>query len=157
MYMYVPFKKSRIFQNVTLLSYFLQHLQMELAIGPLCRRVSDLGKPYKLLRAFRPLLFQTSEHIANSPALGEIIPHSTALHFLFARAPAELMSPHEVRHRIVFDNWLNFCFLPKILRNSFAGFLKCLKHEIFINIVGRNLTYPELNLTEIDWNLFTHS
>ena len=104
MYMYVPFKKSRIFQNVTLLSYFLQHLQMELAIGPLCRRVSDLGKPYKLLRAFRPLLFQTSEHIANSPALGEIIPHSTALHFLFARAPAELMSPHEVRHRIVFDN-----------------------------------------------------
>ncbi|XP_033647188.1 conserved oligomeric Golgi complex subunit 5-like [Asterias rubens] len=70
--------------------------QMELAVTPMCRRVSDLGRPYKLLRAFRPLLFQTSEHISSSPALGEIIPYSTALHFLFARAPAELMSPHEV-------------------------------------------------------------
>ncbi|KAM3832432.1 conserved oligomeric Golgi complex subunit 5 isoform 2-T2 [Vipera latastei] len=27
--------------------------QMELAVAPLCRRVSDLGKPYKLLRSFR--------------------------------------------------------------------------------------------------------
>ncbi|KAL8202177.1 UNVERIFIED_CONTAM: hypothetical protein K2H54_057118 [Gekko kuhli] len=34
-------------------------LQMELAVAPLCRRVSDLGKPYRLLRSFRPLLFQT--------------------------------------------------------------------------------------------------
>ena len=78
--------------------------QMELAVAPLCRRVSDLGKPYKLLRAFRPLLFQTSEHIAKTPALGEIIPHSTALHFLFARAPSELMSPHEVSARQVETN-----------------------------------------------------
>lgn len=27
--------------------------QMELAVHPLCKRVSDLGKSYKLLRAFR--------------------------------------------------------------------------------------------------------
>ncbi|XP_071081856.1 conserved oligomeric Golgi complex subunit 5-like [Haliotis cracherodii] len=69
--------------------------QMELAISPFCRRVSDLGKAYKLLRSFRPLLFQTKEHIAQSPALGEIIPYSTAIHFLFARAPQELKSPHQ--------------------------------------------------------------
>uniref|UniRef100_A0A8C9WB29 Conserved oligomeric Golgi complex subunit 5 n=1 Tax=Scleropages formosus TaxID=113540 RepID=A0A8C9WB29_SCLFO len=69
--------------------------QMELAVAPLCRRVSDLGKPYRLLRSFRPLLFQTSEHIANSQATGDLIPYSTILHFLFTRAPPELKSPNQ--------------------------------------------------------------
>ncbi|KAG7455953.1 hypothetical protein MATL_G00246540 [Megalops atlanticus] len=69
--------------------------QMELAVAPLCRRVSDLGKAYRLLRSFRPLLFQTSEHIASSQAVGDLIPYSTILHFLFTRAPAELKSPHQ--------------------------------------------------------------
>ncbi|MED6259542.1 Conserved oligomeric Golgi complex subunit [Ataeniobius toweri] len=27
--------------------------QMEMAVAPLCRRVSDLGKPYRMLRSFR--------------------------------------------------------------------------------------------------------
>lgn len=69
--------------------------QMELAVAPLCRRVSDLGKPYRLLRSFRPLLFQTNELIASSQALGDVIPYSTILHFLFTRAPPELKSPHQ--------------------------------------------------------------
>ncbi|XP_047245427.1 conserved oligomeric Golgi complex subunit 5 [Girardinichthys multiradiatus] len=69
--------------------------QMEMAVAPLCRRVSDLGKPYRMLRSFRPLLFQTSELIASSPALGDLIPYSTVLHFLFTRAPPELKSPHQ--------------------------------------------------------------
>lgn len=69
--------------------------QMEMAVAPLCRRVSDLGKPYRMLRSFRPFLFQTSELIANSPAVGDLIPYSTLLHFLFTRAPSELKSPHQ--------------------------------------------------------------
>ncbi|XP_023694125.1 conserved oligomeric Golgi complex subunit 5 [Paramormyrops kingsleyae] len=69
--------------------------QMELAVAPLCRRVSDLGKPYRLLRSFRPLLFQTSELIASSQAVGDLIPYSTMLHFLFTRAPLDLKSPHQ--------------------------------------------------------------
>ncbi|XP_013925117.1 PREDICTED: conserved oligomeric Golgi complex subunit 5, partial [Thamnophis sirtalis] len=69
--------------------------QMELAVAPLCRRVSDLGKSYKLLRSFRPMLFQTSEHISNSPAVGDIIPYSTVIQFLFTRAPPELKSPFQ--------------------------------------------------------------
>ena len=131
--------------------------QMELAIAPLCRRVGDLGKHYRLLRAFRycnlntaklmnpficvshilsvnksrnflvefynekcclhgtknkqnrhilitlfiafrPLLFQTSEHISTGPALGDIIPYSAVLLFLFSRAPPELKAPHEVQN-----------------------------------------------------------
>ncbi|RXM32229.1 Conserved oligomeric Golgi complex subunit 5 [Acipenser ruthenus] len=42
-----------------------------------------------------PLLFQTSEHIAKSQAVGDLIPYSAILHFLFTRAPSELKSPHQ--------------------------------------------------------------
>ncbi|XP_040199470.1 conserved oligomeric Golgi complex subunit 5 [Rana temporaria] len=69
--------------------------QMELAVAPLCRRVADLGKSYRLLRSFRPLLFQTSEHIANSTSVGDLIPFSVILQFLFTRAPPELKSPYQ--------------------------------------------------------------
>ncbi|XP_056429563.1 conserved oligomeric Golgi complex subunit 5 isoform X1 [Hyla sarda] len=69
--------------------------QMELAVAPLCRRVADLGRSYRLLRSFRPLLFQTSEHIANSASVGDIIPYSVILQFLFTRAPPELKSPYQ--------------------------------------------------------------
>ncbi|KAG9490032.1 hypothetical protein GDO78_005767 [Eleutherodactylus coqui] len=69
--------------------------QMELAVAPLCRRVADLGRSYRLLRSFRPLLFQTSEHIANSASVGDLIPFSVILQFLFTRAPPELKSPYQ--------------------------------------------------------------
>ncbi|XP_062338833.1 conserved oligomeric Golgi complex subunit 5 isoform X1 [Osmerus eperlanus] len=69
--------------------------QMEMAVAPLCRRVSELGRPYRLLRSFRPLLFQNSELIASSSAVGDLIPYSTLLHFLFTKAPTELKSPHQ--------------------------------------------------------------
>ncbi|KAM6986870.1 conserved oligomeric Golgi complex subunit 5 [Aplochiton taeniatus] len=83
--------------------------QMELAVGPLCRRVSELGKPYRLLRSFRPLLFQTSELIATSSAVGDLIPYSTMLHFLFTRAPPELKSPHQRAEWSVarYSQWLD--------------------------------------------------
>ncbi|XP_014663844.1 PREDICTED: conserved oligomeric Golgi complex subunit 5-like [Priapulus caudatus] len=68
--------------------------QMEAAISPLCYRISDLGKSYRLLRSFRPFLFQTPEHIAASSSLGEAVSYSLALNFLFARAPKELKAPH---------------------------------------------------------------
>ena len=44
----------------------------------------------------RPLLFQTSELISSSAVVGELIPYSTLLSFLFSRAPGELRSPHQV-------------------------------------------------------------
>lgn len=69
--------------------------QMELAVAPLCRRVSDLGRPYRMLRSFRPLLFQASELVASNPAVGELIPYSTILHLLFSRGPPELKAPHQ--------------------------------------------------------------
>ncbi|KAM9824237.1 conserved oligomeric Golgi complex subunit 5 isoform 3-T3 [Neosynchiropus ocellatus] len=83
--------------------------QMEMAVAPMCRRVSDLGKPYRMLRSFRPLLFQTSNLICSSPAVGELIPFSTLLHFLFSRAPPELKSPHQRTEWSVarYSQWLD--------------------------------------------------
>ncbi|KAM9312504.1 conserved oligomeric Golgi complex subunit 5 [Gastrophryne carolinensis] len=83
--------------------------QMELAVAPLCRRVADLGKSYRLLRSFRPLLFQTSEHIANSSSVGDLIPYSVALQFLFTRAPPELKSPYQRAEWSVarYSQWLD--------------------------------------------------
>uniref|UniRef100_A0A2I2ZAW7 Conserved oligomeric Golgi complex subunit 5 n=1 Tax=Gorilla gorilla gorilla TaxID=9595 RepID=A0A2I2ZAW7_GORGO len=83
--------------------------QMELAVGPFCRRVSDLGKSYRMLRSFRPLLFQASEHVANSPALGDVIPFSIIIQFLFTRAPAELKSPFQRAEwsHTRFSQWLD--------------------------------------------------
>ncbi|KAG8508487.1 Conserved oligomeric Golgi complex subunit 5, partial [Galemys pyrenaicus] len=83
--------------------------QMELAVGPFCRRVSDLGKPYRMLRSFRPLLFQTNEHVAKSPTLGDIIPFSIVIQFLFTRAPPELKSPFQRAEwsHARFSQWLD--------------------------------------------------
>ncbi|XP_040858402.1 conserved oligomeric Golgi complex subunit 5 isoform X4 [Ochotona curzoniae] len=83
--------------------------QMELAVGPFCRRVSDLGRSYRMLRSFRPLLFQTNEHVANSPALGDVIPYSIIIQFLFTRAPAELRSPFQRAEwsHARFSQWLD--------------------------------------------------
>ncbi|XP_067934499.1 conserved oligomeric Golgi complex subunit 5-like isoform X2 [Watersipora subatra] len=82
--------------------------QMELAVHPLCKRVGDLGKSYKLIRAFRPLLFQSTEHILQSPAIGDVIPISTVLHYLFTRAPEQLLSPHQVANWSLsrYTHWL---------------------------------------------------
>ncbi|XP_071540441.1 conserved oligomeric Golgi complex subunit 5 [Panulirus ornatus] len=83
--------------------------QMELAVSPLCSRPSELGRPYRIVRSFRPLLFQTVEHIIASPSIGDVIPYSSVLHFLFAKAPAELRSPHQTAGWSVsrYSNWLD--------------------------------------------------
>ncbi|XP_012412809.1 conserved oligomeric Golgi complex subunit 5 isoform X2 [Trichechus manatus latirostris] len=83
--------------------------QMELAVGPFCRRISDLGKSYRMLRSFRPLLFQTNECVASSPVLGDIIPFSVIIQFLFTRAPAELKSPFQRAEwsHARFSQWLD--------------------------------------------------
>lgn len=62
----------------------------------ICSNVITMFYNFLLCFFGRPLLFQSVEHVSESPALGEIIPRSTLLHFLFARAPMEIKSPHVV-------------------------------------------------------------
>lgn len=83
--------------------------QMELCLRPLCSQLNSLGHHYRMLRAFKPLLFQTSEHVINSPALGNALPYSTVLHFLFSKAPSEFRSPHQTVgwSRANYSTWLD--------------------------------------------------
>jgi hypothetical protein len=70
--------------------------QLEMAIGPLCQRIGDLGKTYRILRSFKPLLFQNAETISKSAAIGDLIPYSLVLQFLISCfAPNDIKSPHE--------------------------------------------------------------
>ena len=71
------------------------YAQMELALSPLCRTVSDMGKPYELLRDMRPLFFESPTEIANNALVGARIPFSLVLHLLISLSPAQLTSPHE--------------------------------------------------------------
>ena len=61
------------------------------AIGP--TGLTALGASYRLLRAFRALLFLTPEDMATFPGLGTTVPYSTCLHLMFSRCPAVLPSP----------------------------------------------------------------
>ena len=70
--------------------------QVELALSPFCRRLTDLGKHYKILKAFRSLLILSSEELANHFAVGDVVPYDIVLQHLFSRAPTELRSPHQV-------------------------------------------------------------
>uniref|UniRef100_A0A8C5FIQ1 Conserved oligomeric Golgi complex subunit 5 n=1 Tax=Gadus morhua TaxID=8049 RepID=A0A8C5FIQ1_GADMO len=102
--------------------------QMELTVAPLCRRVSDLGKPYRMLRSFRPLLFQTSELISSSAVVGELIPYSTLLSFLFSRAPGELRSPHQVHvHTHTPSNTSHTLMVFPLLRGALEAYVQSVR------------------------------
>jgi len=61
------------------------------AIGP--TGLTALGGSYRLLRAFRSLLFLTPADMATFPGLGSTVPYSIALHLLISRCPDILPSP----------------------------------------------------------------
>lgn len=73
--------------------------QIEAALSPLCHSIAEMGPSYRQLRSVRPLLFQTPEHIVTSPAIGDVIAHSTILHMLFSRACGQLQPPYKVVRR----------------------------------------------------------
>lgn len=81
-----------------LLRLVVDFAQIELALSPFCRRLVDLGKHYKILKAFRSLLILTPEEIQHSSAVGDVVPYEIVLHHLFSRAPSEMRSPHQVGH-----------------------------------------------------------
>jgi len=70
--------------------------QLELAIGPICERMGDLGRSYQVLRAFKTVLLLSPEAISKSPVLGDPVPYYLILHFLISNyAPEELRPPQK--------------------------------------------------------------
>lgn len=83
--------------------------QLEFTITPLCKRFQDIGPVYKLFRAFKPLLFQSTEDVPSNPNLGDSLPYSTVFHFLFSSAPPHMLSPHTVAGWTIpqYSEWLD--------------------------------------------------
>lgn len=71
-----------------------------MALQPLAGRQppADIGwgKHLRTLRSLRTLIGCPAKEVAASPAVGTALPHSLVLTSLFAQAPAELLSPHQV-------------------------------------------------------------
>ncbi len=76
--------------------------QLELALEPILELQHKAGgtsnavaQSTATLRAFREVLFMLPEDVVESAMLGRALPHSIALHFLYAKADAALKSPHD--------------------------------------------------------------
>lgn len=66
---------------------------LEAAVGQSLVPLEHIGTPFRMLRAFRPLLFLDTAAILDSP-LVQALPPSIVLHHLYSRAPQSLQSPH---------------------------------------------------------------
>ncbi|GFZ05503.1 golgi transport complex protein-like protein [Actinidia rufa] len=66
--------------------------ELELAVGQNLFPVEQLGRQYRALRAFRPVIFLETSQLGASPLLQDLEP-SVVLHHLYVRGPEELQSP----------------------------------------------------------------
>ncbi|XP_044751811.1 conserved oligomeric Golgi complex subunit 5 [Coccinella septempunctata] len=71
------------------------YVYLESALKILCPNLSELGRPYKLLKAMTSLITLSPTEIIDSYTEGSIVPPSTVLLLLFSHAGTELASPHQ--------------------------------------------------------------
>ncbi|KAJ8920765.1 hypothetical protein NQ315_004905 [Exocentrus adspersus] len=69
------------------------HLENSLKV--ICPQLSDLGRPYRLLKSMAFLITLTPAEIVSRQVAGSSVPHSTILLMLFGFAGSELASPHQ--------------------------------------------------------------
>ncbi|XP_045470713.1 conserved oligomeric Golgi complex subunit 5 [Harmonia axyridis] len=71
------------------------YIYLESVLRTLCPTLTELGKPYRLLKAMTSLITLDPTEIINSYTEGSVVPASTILLLLFSHAGAELASPHQ--------------------------------------------------------------
>ena len=72
--------------------------QLEIALSAFTPVLSELGKPYKLLKGFKTLLNASPKEIEDSTLIPAVVPASLVLNFLFSISDDELLvAPHTVR------------------------------------------------------------
>jgi hypothetical protein len=71
------------------------YLHLEHSLKVICPHLSDLGRPYRLLRSMASLVTLTPDEIVASQASESSVPHSTILLLLFSYAGSDLASPHQ--------------------------------------------------------------
>lgn len=68
---------------------------LENGLKQICPQLSDLGRPYRLLKSMAILIVLAPSEIVSGHASGSSVPHSTVLFMLFAFAGPDLASPHQ--------------------------------------------------------------
>ncbi|XP_046633998.1 conserved oligomeric Golgi complex subunit 5-like [Daphnia pulicaria] len=109
--------------------------QMELAISSFYDRPTELGRSYRVLRSFRPLLFQTVEHPWPNRRPSVTSFPTVLCCTLFARAPAELKSPHQGAGWSVvrYSKWLDEHATEKerlsVIQGAFESYVQGVKQR----------------------------
>ncbi|KAL6753805.1 component of oligomeric golgi complex 5 [Haematococcus lacustris] len=68
--------------------------ELQMAVGASLYPLEQLHQPYRVLKAFRSLMFSQPDAVLVSPLLREL-PPSIVVHHLFGRLPASFQAPHE--------------------------------------------------------------
>ncbi|XP_018576829.1 conserved oligomeric Golgi complex subunit 5 [Anoplophora glabripennis] len=71
------------------------YLHLENSLKVICPQLSDLGRPYRLLKSVASLIALSPTEIVSGQISGSSVPHSTILLMLFGFAGPELASPHQ--------------------------------------------------------------
>ncbi|KAL3282359.1 hypothetical protein HHI36_005545 [Cryptolaemus montrouzieri] len=71
------------------------YIHLENSLKTLCPNLSELGRPYKLLKSMSLLITLSPSEIIESHTEGSVVPPSTILLLLFSFAGNELASPHQ--------------------------------------------------------------
>ncbi|OQR77807.1 conserved oligomeric Golgi complex subunit 5-like [Tropilaelaps mercedesae] len=111
--------------------------QLETSLAPLKAdaREDAFARHSRALQAFRPLLLLPAEQIAQAYAVGPVVPYSTALQFLFSRAPPEMKSPHDAASWSLqrYAQWLDQHPSEKdrlvLIRGTLDSYLRWVRHH----------------------------
>lgn len=71
------------------------YLHLENSLKLICPQLSDLGRPYRLLKSMASLIALSPAEIVSGQISGSSVPHSTILLMLFGFGGSELASPHQ--------------------------------------------------------------
>lgn len=108
--------------------------KLEQAILLLGVKLSDLGKSYRILRAFKPMLKQDLNEIAKSAVIGDIIPYSMVIHYLIAAFSNEIQLPNEMMAWSI-TRYTKWCDDNKNEQTKIAILRQCL--ENYVQKVGK--------------------
>ncbi|XP_054168864.1 conserved oligomeric Golgi complex subunit 5-like [Oppia nitens] len=110
--------------------------QLEMALTPLCQPISRLGRQYRVLRSFKPLLIQTPESIAKSCAIGDLIAYPLIIQFLISNyAPNEIKSAHHymnwslTRYNKWLDQHTDDMERLTLIKNSLESYIKTIRQS----------------------------
>ncbi|KAK5645700.1 hypothetical protein RI129_004164 [Pyrocoelia pectoralis] len=140
----------------------VDYINLENALKAFYPYLSDLGRPYRLLKSMATLITLTPEEIIQKQISGSSVPHSTVLFLLFSFAGNDLASPHQNaswslskisswldEHTLESDRYVNEdLLLVKCLKNIFrldliAGALQRYENVIRIkNLSSYDSVYP---------------